>query len=100
VSTLNKYIAGGTTSPQVLAKILHALDANTATTPCGLPGCTEPARSRSPWCSERHKKAGARNKPAPTPTSTEPELPSCPTCRARFINPKAAELHQCKGPRP
>lgn len=103
--TVRKWANGGATSPTVLVSITDALeDPRTPDVPpgssCALPECPEPARPRSRWCSERHKKTGARRTTRATPGDPLGALPACATCGARFINPAASELHHCEGPRP
>jgi hypothetical protein len=98
--TLRKWAAGGQTSPDNLALITQALDApdrrsRQAPEACALPGCPDPARPRSRWCCDAHRKAG-RRRASKTAADLPATLPVCPRCGTRFINPRAAELHQCK----
>ncbi|HLM21087.1 MAG TPA: hypothetical protein VK390_06125 [Propionibacteriaceae bacterium] len=61
--TIRNWANGGDTSRSRLSRLITALEAPAKATPaksCAMPECLRPARSRSPWCSEAHKKAAAR----------------------------------------
>lgn len=60
--TVRAWTTGAATGPATLAAILDTLTVLAAQPDrtCRLPGCTRPARRRSPWCGDTHKKAGNR----------------------------------------
>jgi len=68
--TVRNWANGGDTNPLALGRLVAALDASPPTTPgvtCARSQCLRPARPRSRWCSDAHKKAAARQR-AKTPT--------------------------------
>lgn len=101
--TIRRWTRGGQTSGTNLAAIagaMCAIEAKACTADgsvCALPGCGQPSRPRSLWCSDAHNKAARRA----GGSGVEPalDLPACPTCRTRFINPMAAQRHRCEGAR-
>jgi len=72
--TIRNWANGGATSPPTLARLIAPLEAPPKTTPpksCAMPQCPRPARPRSPWCSEAHKKAAARQRARSQPADDE-----------------------------
>jgi hypothetical protein len=97
--TVRTWIRGGRTNAVNLARIEAAVrtaGAGDDAEPrrCALNGCDQPVRAKSAWCSAAHNKTGRRRRA--TPIDPTAQLPACPECRTRFINPIAAQRHQCE----
>ena len=97
------WAAGGGTNLEALAAVTSRLrdsrEPDRASSVCAYPSCAAPARGKSRWCSDTHKRAAARQRSTEAGHDLREKLPVCERCGTRFVNPMAAELHHCEGPR-